>query len=197
MANVTINIHDRPYQVVCEDGQEEHVRKLAAYIDQRVRELASKSGVPGPAGQITEARLLVMASLLIADELGEAYDEIEGLRSAPPKTVADPASLKAADEARAAASAAKAQLAEAEAAMRASQARATQAEAALQATAARAAEAEARLGEAEAERAAMRAALASLNAQSQDGDEALAAGLDALAQRIEGFADRLERGAAR
>lgn len=200
MAQVTISIHDRPYQVVCEDGQEDHVRKLASYIDQRVRELASKSGVPGPSGQITEARLLVMASLLIADELGESYDEIEQLRNAPPKTVPDPASLKMADEARAVASAARAQLAEAETALRAAQARATQAEAALQATATRAAELEAQLREVEAERSSMRATLASLDAQTQSGsdsDDVLAAGLDALAQRIEGFADRLERGAAR
>lgn len=200
VASVTINIHDRPYQVVCEGGQEDHVRKLAAYIDQRVRELASKSGVPGPAGQITEARLLVMASLLIADELGEAYDEIETLRNAPPKTVPDPATLKAADEARSVASAARAQLAEVEARLRAVQARATQAEAALQATAARAAAAEAKLREIDAERATMRATLASLEATSlgaRAGDEALAAGLDALAQQLEGFAERLERGAAR
>src|SRR5262245_1887173 len=111
MAQVTITVHERPYQVVCEEGQQDHVRKLAGYIDQRVRDLASKSGVPGPSGQITEARLLVMAALLIADELGETYDDLEALRQAPPKTVADPASLKAAEEARSVASAARAQLA--------------------------------------------------------------------------------------
>ena len=30
MAQVTITVHELPYQVVCEEGQEEHVRKLAA-----------------------------------------------------------------------------------------------------------------------------------------------------------------------
>jgi cell division protein ZapA len=138
MPQVNVTIHNRPYQIACEDGEEAHDRKLADYIDRRVTDLAQKSGVPGPAGQITEARLLVMASLLIADELGDAYDDLEELRKAPPKTVPDPATVKMAEEARGAASAAKAQLAEAETATRNAIARAAEAD-----NAKRAAEAEA------------------------------------------------------
>ncbi|HEX9461490.1 MAG TPA: cell division protein ZapA [Alphaproteobacteria bacterium] len=228
MAQITVNIHNRAYQVACEDGQELHVQKLAAYIDRRVSELASTSGVPGPAGQITESRLLVMAALLIADELGDTYDELEELRQAPPKMVADPASIKAADEARAAASAAKAQLAEAETASRAAVARAaeadaarraadeeagrareavtgleariTQAEAALQAALTHNAELEAKLREGEAEQAAVRATIATLSAHADDAvaDQGqIAVGLEQLATRVEGMAERLERAALR
>ncbi len=207
MAQITVTIHNRAYQVACEDGQELHVQKLAAYIDRRVTELAAKSGVPGPSGQVTESRLLVMAALLIADELGETYDEIEAMRQAPPKVVPDPATVKAAEEARAAASAAKAQLGEAEAATRTAQARlaaaesrATQAEAALAAAVARAEEAEAQLRTHGVEEDAVRATIATLTARadevSADSDH-VADGLDALAGRIEAMAERLERAALR
>ncbi|HTY66393.1 MAG TPA: cell division protein ZapA [Alphaproteobacteria bacterium] len=203
MAQVTVTIHNRAYQVACEDGQELHVQKLAAYIDRRVTELAAKSGVPGPSGQVTESRLLVMAALLIADELGETYDEIEAMRQAPPKVVPDPATLKAAEEARAAASAAKAQLGEAEAATRTAQARlaaaesrATQAEAALAAAVARAEDAEAQLRTHGVEEDAVRATIATLTARADEAtadSDHVADGLNAVAGRIEAMAERLER----
>ncbi len=66
MAQVRLSINGRNYEVACDDGQEEHLARLAAYIDQRVRELS------GVVGQVGESRLLVMASLLIADELHDS-----------------------------------------------------------------------------------------------------------------------------
>jgi cell division protein ZapA len=228
MAQITVTIHNRAYQVACEDGQELHLQKLAAYIDRRVSELATKSGVPGPAGQIAESRLLVMAALLVADELAETYDELEELRQAPPKLVADPASIKVAEEARAIASAAKAQLVEAESASRnaasraaeaeaarraaedatnsarervsALEARLTQAEAALQAAVARSSELESQLRDGEAEQATVRATIASLNAHANDAvadQDRVAAGIEKLAARVEGMAERVERAALR
>jgi cell division protein ZapA len=74
MAQVTIRINGRPYEIGCEDGQEEHLTALADYIDRRVRELGSS------VGQVGEARLLVMASLLIADELSDATGRLEALQ---------------------------------------------------------------------------------------------------------------------
>lgn len=75
MAEISLSINDRSYQVACDDGQEPHVQKLAEHLDERVRELATR------AGQIGEPRLLVMASLQIADELYEAYKQIHALES--------------------------------------------------------------------------------------------------------------------
>jgi cell division protein ZapA len=66
VAHVTIRINGRPYEIGCEDGQEDHLQRLSEYVDRRVRELV------GSVGQVEQARLLVMASLLIADELSEA-----------------------------------------------------------------------------------------------------------------------------
>ncbi|MBI3706495.1 MAG: cell division protein ZapA [Proteobacteria bacterium] len=106
MAQVTVRINNRNYQVGCEDGQESHVAKLAEYIDGKVAELASQ------VGQVGDARLLAMASLLIADELSEAYDEAHELHtdSAVNADIPDPQLTKAVAEARGSAQAADAKL---------------------------------------------------------------------------------------
>jgi cell division protein ZapA len=78
MAQITVTINGRGYQIACDDGQEEHLVKLAAYVDKRVNELTAAMG------QIGDTRLLVMACLLIADELSDAYTALEGERKRPP-----------------------------------------------------------------------------------------------------------------
>ena len=65
MAQVDVTINDRSYRIACDDGQDGHLIQLAQYVDSRVQELVSS------VGQVGDARLLVMASLLIADELSE------------------------------------------------------------------------------------------------------------------------------
>lgn len=69
MAQVDISINGRTYPVACDDGQEEHLTKLGEYVNDRVAELTQA------VGQIGDSRLLVMASLLIADELANAQRE--------------------------------------------------------------------------------------------------------------------------
>lgn len=71
MSEVSVTINGRRYQIACDDGQEAHLTRLAIYIDQRVTELVAAIG------QVGEGRLLVMASLLIADELSDAYSKME------------------------------------------------------------------------------------------------------------------------
>lgn len=66
MGQVTLEINGRSFEIACDDGQEAHVHELGAGIDRRVRDLARSLGSVG------EMRLLVMAALLIADELYEA-----------------------------------------------------------------------------------------------------------------------------
>ena len=39
MAQLSVTIHGRNYPIVCDDGQEEHVTRLAAYIDKRATEI--------------------------------------------------------------------------------------------------------------------------------------------------------------
>ena len=71
MAQIDVTINGRAYQIACDDGQEEHITQLAGYVDRKVAELVTS------VGQVGDARLLVMASLLLADELAEAYATID------------------------------------------------------------------------------------------------------------------------
>ncbi len=73
MALVGVTVNGRSYQVSCDDGQEERVKALAEYLDERVAEFAA--GV----GQVGEARLLLMAALTIASDLTDAETRIEAL----------------------------------------------------------------------------------------------------------------------
>jgi cell division protein ZapA len=63
MAQVTIRINGYAYTVGCEDGQESHLEQMAADIEQRI------SSIKAIGGQSGEARLLMLAALLLADEL--------------------------------------------------------------------------------------------------------------------------------
>lgn len=85
MAEVMLSINDRQYTVACDDGQEDHLRQLAAHIDEHARDLAAS------VGQIGESRLLVMASLMVADELADAYARVAQLEDGQAASVAAPA----------------------------------------------------------------------------------------------------------
>ena len=84
MAVVEVQINQRMYQVACDDGQEEHLMKLAGDIDQRVRDLSATMG------QVGDARLILMAGLLLADELTESLETIESMSQK--KIVSEPTS---------------------------------------------------------------------------------------------------------
>jgi cell division protein ZapA len=63
---VTVTVNGRPYKVACSAGEEERLRGLAGSLDRRVSDLAKSFG------QVGEGQLLVVAGLLLADELDEA-----------------------------------------------------------------------------------------------------------------------------
>ena len=75
MTQISLTINDRAYDVTCDDGQEGHLRKLAQHLDEQVRDMAAA------VGQVGEGRLLVLASLVVADELFEAYKELHALKA--------------------------------------------------------------------------------------------------------------------
>jgi cell division protein ZapA len=70
MATVTVNINGRNYRMACDDGQEEHLTRLAKDLDQRIAQLR------GDFGEIGDMRLTVMAALTIADELSEQRGQL-------------------------------------------------------------------------------------------------------------------------
>jgi cell division protein ZapA len=75
MPQVALTINGRGYQVACDAGQEDRIRQLGQYIDGKVGEFAKS------AGQIGDARLLLMASLVITDELAEATESLRRERT--------------------------------------------------------------------------------------------------------------------
>ena len=76
MAQVSVGINNRKYNISCDDGQEAHLTRLGNYVDKRVKELVAA------VGQVGDAQLLVMVSLLVADELSDVYAELDVARSA-------------------------------------------------------------------------------------------------------------------
>lgn len=71
MAQVSVTVNGNTYLLACADGEEEHINRLARSIDRRVADLVASVGQAG------EARLILMASLVLADELGEANAKLE------------------------------------------------------------------------------------------------------------------------
>ena len=75
MPTVEVFVNGRSHIVQCGEGEETRVKRLAAYIDRRITDLAKGQT------QVGDARLLLMASLLVADELSDAFDEIKRLQA--------------------------------------------------------------------------------------------------------------------
>ncbi|QIK79729.1 cell division protein ZapA [Sphingomonas piscis] len=63
MADVDLNIAGRSYRIACRDGEEANLRTAAAMVDQKSREALAGLGT------LSEARQLLFASLLLADQL--------------------------------------------------------------------------------------------------------------------------------
>lgn len=70
MSQVSVTINGRHYRMACEDGQENHLMKLAETLDQRIQQLRNSFG------EIGDSRLTVMAALTISDELAESTRKI-------------------------------------------------------------------------------------------------------------------------
>jgi len=79
MATIDVEIAARRYSVACRNGEEEHLRSVAAMVDQKARDAGQTLG------SLSEARQLLFASLLLADELKEHQS------GNPPPTPAAPA----------------------------------------------------------------------------------------------------------
>ena len=77
MAELEVTVNGRSYRVACEDGKEDHLRRIAAKLDGRVRELA------GALGQVGESRLLLLAGLLVSDELADAQAGLAEAQARP------------------------------------------------------------------------------------------------------------------
>ena len=89
MAQVTVRINGYAYTVGCQDGEEQHLLSMAAEIERRIE------SVKAVAGQSGESRMLVMAALLMADdlfELGKALRDAQKQADAAAKAASQAAS---------------------------------------------------------------------------------------------------------
>ncbi len=85
LGQVAITIRGRQYSIACDDGQEAHLARLGRYLDQRAEQLAAS------AGSISDALLLVMVALVVADELTDTVAELENATSAASKQASEKA----------------------------------------------------------------------------------------------------------
>lgn len=73
MGQINVTVNGRSYQVACDDGQEDHLMQLAEYVTRHADEMA------GSMGQIADSRLLLMTSLMVADELSDSLQRLDAL----------------------------------------------------------------------------------------------------------------------
>jgi cell division protein ZapA len=71
MPLVNVMVNSRAYTIACDEGEEDHLKELAAHVDSKVRELLES------VGQVGDQRLLLMAAVLITDELFEARARLD------------------------------------------------------------------------------------------------------------------------
>jgi cell division protein ZapA len=63
MPMVPVVVNGRTYDIACDPGQEEQLKRLAGEFAARVERLVAQ------VGQVGDARLMLMAGLLVADDL--------------------------------------------------------------------------------------------------------------------------------
>src|SRR5579863_7549527 len=75
MGQIVVKVNGRDFPLSCADGQESRIRRLAQYVDAKTGEFAKTLG------QVGEARLILLAALVIADELSDANEALQQERS--------------------------------------------------------------------------------------------------------------------
>jgi cell division protein ZapA len=68
MGQVAITLNDRTYRLVCDDGDEDRLVELAGFVKARVEQ------VRADVGHVGDERMILMAALMIADELFDARE---------------------------------------------------------------------------------------------------------------------------
>jgi cell division protein ZapA len=77
MAQVTLRINGYSYTLGCMDGEEQHLEAMAAELSNRIDSVRLAAGPSG------EARMLVMASLMMADDIFELRRKLETAEANP------------------------------------------------------------------------------------------------------------------
>jgi cell division protein ZapA len=75
MGQVSVALNGRNYRLECSEGEEAHLIELAEYLGSHVDTMRRKFG------QVGDDRLILMASLVMGDELWELRGQIEELKT--------------------------------------------------------------------------------------------------------------------
>ncbi|MBN8929628.1 MAG: hypothetical protein BGO51_13245 [Rhodospirillales bacterium 69-11] len=78
MAQVTLRINGYAYTIGCKDGEEQHLLAMGAELEKRIESIKLRAGQSG------ESRMLVMAGLLMADELFDLRQRVADAESRAP-----------------------------------------------------------------------------------------------------------------
>lgn len=76
MAEIKLVINNRTYDMACDDGQEDRIRQLASYVDGKITSIAQAGG------SRNENHLLMLTSLVLADEIFDLKESSKGAKSA-------------------------------------------------------------------------------------------------------------------
>ena len=79
MAEVSVEVAGRSYPLTCRDGEEAHLRLIAGLVDAKAKDAARA------VGGVNETRQMLLAALLLADELNDRR-----LADAPPAAAPAP-----------------------------------------------------------------------------------------------------------
>ncbi len=75
MAQVNVVISGKTYRMACDDGEEDHLARLAERLNQSIEQLR------GRFGEIGDHRLTVMAAITLADQHAEAERRVAELEA--------------------------------------------------------------------------------------------------------------------
>jgi cell division protein ZapA len=75
MGQVDVTLNGRAYRLECGEGEETHLLALAEYLGSHVEAMRKKFG------QVGDDRLILMASLVVADELWDLRRQVEEMKT--------------------------------------------------------------------------------------------------------------------
>ncbi len=84
MPQVTLRINGYSYTIGCKDGEESHLEAMGAEVSRRI------DGVRLAAGPSGESRMLLMAALLMADDIFELRRKLEAAKPNEAQPKPDP-----------------------------------------------------------------------------------------------------------
>ena len=88
MPEVQINIGGRQFEVACQEGEESYLQSAAKMLDDEAQVLSDQ------VGRMPEARMLLMAGLLLADKTAAVEDKINEVRAVLAEREAELAGLR-------------------------------------------------------------------------------------------------------